>query len=63
MLLRDSEVAKRLRQALLDVIEESPKASIKVTKNLLAERDIYIFLEQYLIDELTFKKTKLTIRD
>ena len=63
MLLRDSEVAKRLRQALLDVIEESPKASIKVTKNLLAERDIYIFLEQYLIDELTFKKTKNGIFD
>lgn len=63
MLLRDSEVAKRLRQALLDVIEESPKAAIKVTKNLLAERDIYIFLEQYLIDELTFKKTKNGIFD
>ena len=63
MLLRDSEVAKRLRQALLDVIEESPKVAIKVTKNLLAERDIYIFLEQYLIDELTFKKTKNGIFD
>ena len=63
MLLRDSEVAKRLRQALLDVIEESTKVAIKVTKNLLAERDIYIFLEQYLIDELTFKKTKNGIFD
>ena len=63
MLLRDSEVAKRLRQALLDVIEESPKVAIKVTKNLLAERDFYIFLEQYLIDELTFKKTKNGIFD
>lgn len=63
MLLRDSEVAKKLREALLDVIEESPKVAIKVTKNLLAERNIYIFLEQYLIDELTFKKTKNGIFD
>ena len=58
MLLRDSEVAKRLRAALLDVVEEAPKAVIKVTKNLLAEKEIYFLLDQYITDELTFKKTK-----
>lgn len=61
MLLRDSEVAKRLREALLDVVEEAPKAILKVTKNLLAEKEIYSLLELYLTDELTFKKTKAGI--
>jgi hypothetical protein len=32
MLLRDSEVAKRLREALLDVVEAAPEAIKKVTK-------------------------------
>ena len=58
MLLRDSEVAKRLREALLDVIEAAPEAIKKVTKLIATEKLVLDMLEEFVQDELTFKKTK-----
>ena len=61
MLLRDSEVAKRLREALLDVVEAAPEAIKKVTKLIATEKLVLDTLEEFAQDELTFKKTKQTI--
>ena len=61
MLLRDSEVAKRLREALLDVVEAAPEAIKKVTKLIATEKLILDTLEDFTQDELTFKKTKQAI--
>ena len=61
MLLRDSEVAKRLREALLDVVEAAPEAIKKVTKLIATEKLILDTLEDFAQDELTFKKTKQAI--
>ena len=58
MLLRDSEVAKRLREALLDVVEAAPEAIKKVTKLIATEKLVLDMLEEFVQDELTFKKTK-----
>ena len=61
MLLRDSEVAKRLREALLDVVEAAPEAIKKVTKLIATEKLVLDTLEEFAQDELTFKKTKQAI--
>lgn len=61
MLLRDSEVAKRLREALLDVVEAAPEAVKKITKLIATEKLVLDTLEEFAQDELTFKKTKQTI--
>lgn len=61
MLLRDSEVAKRLREALLDVVEAAPEAIKKVTKLIATEKLVLDTLEDFAQDELTFKKTKQAI--
>ena len=61
MLLRDSEVAKRLREALLDVVEAAPEAIKKVTKLIATEKLVLDTLENFAQDELTFKKTKQAI--
>ena len=61
MLLRDSEVAKRLREALLDVVEAAPEVIKKVTKLIATEKLILDTLEDFAQDELTFKKTKQAI--
>ena len=61
MLLRDSEVAKRLREALLDVVEAAPEAIKKVTKLIATEKLVLDTLEEFAQDELTFKKTKQVI--